>query len=112
MLQELREKMESTTHIGGLKLNPILKLTDALVLSFSLALANTAMNPRLIVADREKLIQNLDKHVSERLAALDAASPEQRRAMLELLVAGSADVSPFDTTAPLRAAKTEGSKPS
>ena len=113
MLAELRTKMEKTISVCGVPVKGAPRPSDAVVLGWALALACTVSNPRLIVADREKLLKNLDKHVTERLAALDAATPEQRRAMLELLVAASADVSPYDTTAPLRAVPPEGSgKPS
>ena len=112
MLKTLRASMEQTTTVAGVRVQPMARLSDAAVLGWALALACAVSNPRLIVIDREVFLKRLDDAVVERLGALGEASPEQRRAMLELLVAGSADVSPFDTTAPLRAAKTEGSKPS
>ena len=70
------------------------------------------MNPRLLIIDREVFLKRLEKNLAERLEAYEAATPEQRRAQLELIVAGSADVSPYDTTAPLRAVPAEGDKPS
>ena len=112
MIQDLRASMEQATTVNGVPIKPVGRLNDGEVLSWGLALACTMMNPRLIVADREKLHQNLDKHITERLAALGEATPEQRRAMLELLVAGSCEFSPYDTTAPLRAAPPEGETPS
>ena len=109
MINDLRESMEQATSVGGVKIKPVARLSDAVVVGWALALACTVMNPRLLVIDREVFIKRLDDAVVERREALDAATPEQRRAMLELLVAGSADVSPYDTTAPLRAVPPEGS---
>ena len=88
------------------------RISDAAVLGWALALACAVSNPRLIVLDREVFLKRLDAAVAERLGALAHGSPEQRRAMLELLVAGSADVSPYDTSAPLRAVPAEGETPS
>ena len=108
MIEDLRAKMEAATTVNGIPIKPVGRLNDGVVLSWALALANTTMNPRLLIADREKLHANLDKHITERLAALDAATPEQRRAMIEVLVAGSCEFSPYDTSAPLRAVPPEG----
>ena len=112
MINDLRESMEQATSVGGVKIKPVARLSDATVVGWALALAGAVMNPRLLIIDREKFLKRLEKNIAERLEAYEAAPPEQQRAMLELLVAGSAEVSPFDTSAPLRAAPTEGGKPS
>ena len=112
MLKALREDMEKTISVCGVRVEHGPRPSDAVVVAWALSLACTVSNPRLIVADREKLIANLDKNVTERRAALEEATPEQRRAMLALLVAGSADVAPFDTNDILRAVPEEGDKPS
>ena len=112
MLKDLRAKMAKTISVCGVRLDDDSRPSDGVVVTWALSLACAASNPNLVVADRDKFLVELDKHVSERLAALDAATPEERRAMLEFLVAGSCDVSPFDMTAPLRAVTPEGGQPS
>ena len=112
MIEDLRAEMEKATTVNGVPIKPVGRLNDGAVLSWALALANTVMNPRLVVADRAKLHANLDKHITERLEELGAATPEQRHAMLELLVAGSCEFSPYDTTAPLRSVPPAGGQPS
>ena len=39
LLEELREKMKRTTTVGGMIVNPAVKLTDGLVLSWALAIS-------------------------------------------------------------------------
>ena len=39
--------MEHVSHIGGLKLNPYVTLSDGVVVAFGLFLANLAMSPAL-----------------------------------------------------------------
>ena len=112
MLQALREKMEKTISVCGVRVAAGQWPSDGVVLGWSLSLACMVSNPRLVVIDREVFLKRLDENVEKRLAALGEATPEERRAMLELLVAGSCDVSPYDTSAPLRAAPTEGGEPS
>ena len=108
MIRDLRESMEQATNVGGVKVRHVARLSDATVVGWALALANAVMNPRLLIIDREVFLKRLEKNLAERLEAYEASTPEQRRAQLELLVAGSAEVSPYDTTAPLRAVPPEG----
>ena len=112
MLKELRAEMEKTTSICGVRVESVTRLSDGVVLAWALALACTVSKPRLLVIDREVFLKRLEKTLAERLEAYEAATPEQKRAQLELLVAASADVSPYDTTAPLRAVPPEGEIPS
>ena len=109
MLKELRAEMEKTISVCGVRVasgQP--RPSDSTVLGWALSLACAVSNPRLIVADREKFLKRLGENLAARREALDAAPPEQQKAMLEILVAGSCDVSPYDTTAPLRAVPPEG----
>ena len=112
MINDLRESMEQATSVGGVKIKPVARLSDATVVGWALALAGAVMNPRLLIIDRAKFLKRLEENLAKRLDAYEAAEPEQRRAMLEILVAGSADVSPYDMTAPLRSVPAEGAKPS
>ena len=112
MLKELRSKMQEAISVCGVPVKGAPRPSDGVVLAWSLALACTVSNPRLLVVDREVFLKRLEKTLAERLEAYEAATPEQKRAQLELLVAASADVSPYDTTAPLRAVPPEGESPS
>ena len=106
MLADLREKMESTTHIGGMKLNPIVKLTDALVLAWSLALANMVMTPQISVIDRKEFTQNLNREIVQRRVELENCTDDERLAKLDLIVASHSEFSGYDPSSPLRAART------
>ena len=44
MLEDLRDKMKRTTHVGGMVINPILKLGDGVVVGWALAMTNYIMN--------------------------------------------------------------------
>ena len=112
MLKELRAKMEQTSHIGGLKLNPEVRLSDGVVISWGLALACLTMNPELSLIDRKALVKLINHEVIEHLAELGDCDDYTRCAKIEMLIAGASEFSGYDTSAPLRAAKTEGSKPS
>ena len=104
--------MANTSHIGGLRLNHIVKLGDGVVISWALALANMAMNPKCSLIEREAFLENLDRELVKRFAELKEASPDERHAMLELLVAGNSEFSAYDPSAPLRATQPAGGEPS
>ena len=108
MVRDLRQKMESTASFAGMQLQHVVKLSDGMVLSWALALANMVMNPRCALIDRTKFLENLDRELVKRFIELNEATDDERRAMLELLVAGSSEFSAFDTSAPLRASPPEG----
>ena len=112
MLKELREKMEKTISVCGVPVKDVTRPSDSTVLAWALALACAVANPRLLVIDREAFFKRLEKRLAERLEAYEAAHPDQKRAILELVVAASADVAPYDATAPLRAAPPEGGEAS
>ena len=112
MLKELRAKMEKTSHIGGLKLNAEVRLTDGVVLGWGLALANLTMNPEFSLVNRKALVKQINQAVIEHLAELGDCDDDTRRAKIEMLIAGASEFSGYDTTAPLRATKTEGGLPS
>ena len=108
MLHDMREKMRKTTHIGGLLLNPAVKLTDGLVLGWALALANYVMNPAFSIIDRndfaEKLLVQIDPYMT--------GSTDEKLARINLCVAASSQLSGYDAEGPLRATTPEGGKPS
>ena len=91
-----------------MKINPVVKLNDGIVISWALALANMVMNPKCALIDREVFLETLDRELVNHFAALNVANQEERRAMLEMLAAACSEFSAFDTSAPLRAQKPEG----
>ena len=111
MLKDLRAKMEQTSHIGGLKLNTEVRLTDGVVIAFGLALANLTMNPALSLIDRKALVEQINLVIQHR-AELEGCDDDTRHAKIEMLIAGASEFSGYDTSAPLRAATPEGGKPS
>ena len=108
MLKELRAKMEQTSHIGGLKLNTEVRLSDGVVIGWGLALACLTMNPELSLIDRKALVEQINHEVIQHLAELEGCDDDTRRAKIEMLIAGASEFSGFDTSAPLRAVPPEG----
>ena len=108
MLKDLRAKMEQTSHIGGLKLNTEVRLTDGVVIAWGLALANLTMNPALSLIDRKALVEQINHEVIQHLAELESDDDDTRRAKIEMLIAGASEFSGYDTSAPLRAVPPEG----
>ncbi len=111
-VQDLRELMEKTTHVGRLKLNPEVELRDSVVLSFAVALATMAMSGHCAIIHREKFLGDLDREVVRHLADFANRTEDERRAMLDLLFAGSCEFSAYDTSSPIRAAGTPAGEPS
>ena len=105
MLRDLRAAMERTTTVAGLRINPVVKLSDGLVIAWGLALANMTMNPKCALIDRTKFLENLDRELVQRLAELGDCTDDERRARLEMLVAGASKFSAYDPSSPLRAGK-------
>ena len=107
-IRELREKMEHVSHIGGLKLNPYVKLSDGVVLAWATALANLAMNPRCAIVDAQALKEKLFNDVIKRIPEFVKRSEEEQRALFGLMFANHCEFSAYDTSAPLRAVPPEG----
>ena len=109
MLEDLRDKMKRTTHIGGMLINPIVKLGDGVVIAWALAMTNFIMNPKFSVIERDdfadKLFAHLDPYMTE-------ATADEKRARINLCVAAASQFSGYDAGDPLRASAPEGSKPS
>ena len=112
MLEELREKMRRTTHIGGMLINPIVKLGDGVVVGWALAMTNYLMNPRFSVIDREDFAEKFDKQLAPHLAELANCTDDERKTRIGLLVAAAAEVGGYNTSETLRAATPEGETPS
>ena len=112
MLKELRAKMEQTTHIGGLRLNPEVTLSDGLVIAWALALANLAMNPRCSIIDRKALEEKLFNDVVKRIPEFVKRSEEEQRALFGLMFSSHCEFSAYDSAGPIKAAATGTGKPS
>ena len=105
MLEDLRDKMKRTTHVGGMVINPILKLGDGVVVGWALAMTNYIMNPRFSVIDREdfadKLLVQLDPYMT-------GSTHDEKLARINLCVAAASQVSGYNADEPLRATTPEG----
>ena len=112
MLEELRDKMKRTTHIGGMLINPIVKLGDGVVVGWALAMTNFLMDPKFSVINREDFADKFDKVLAPHLADLASCTDDERLARLKLLVATTSVFSGYSADDPLRAATPEGGKPS
>ena len=111
-IQELRQLMEKTAHVGRLKLNPEVELRDSVVLSFAVALASMAMSGHSAIIDRGKFLRDLDREVVRRMPEFAKRSEDERRAMLDLLFAGSCEFSAYNLDSPIKAAATGTGQPS
>ena len=107
-IRELREKMENVSHIGGLKLNPLVTLSDGVVIAWGLLLGNMAMNPRHAIIDRKAMQDKLFNDVVRRLPEFAKRSEEEQRALFDLMFASHCEFSAYDKDSPLRAATPEG----
>ena len=112
VLKELRAKMEQTSHIGRLKLNPEVRLSDGVVIAFGLVLANLTMTPDLSLINRKALVEQINHEVIQHLAEFGGDDDDTRRAKIEMLIAAASEFSGYDASAPLRAAPPEGDNPS
>ena len=73
---------------------------------------NLMMTGDVALINRRKFSEALDREVVRRMPEFAERTEDERRAMLDLIFAGCCEFAPFDLSSPLRAAKTEGNKPS
>lgn len=106
---ELRGKMQSISHIGGLKLNPYVALSDGVVVAFGMALANLAMSPRHAIINRKAMQEKLFNDVIRRIPEFVKRSEEEQRALFGLMFSGHCEFSAYDNDGPIKAAAPEGS---
>ena len=104
MLEALRDKLKRTTHIGGMIINPLVKLGHGVVLGWALAMTNYVMNPAFSIIDRndfaEKLLVQIDPYMT--------GSTDEKLARINLCVAAASQVSGYNADEPLRATTPEG----
>ena len=98
-----------TTEGGGtMRLNPEVPLRDSVVLIHAVSMANMMMTGDVALINRRKFLEALDREVVRRMPEFSQRTEDERRAMLDLIFAGSCEFSPYDLRSPLRAATPEG----
>lgn len=105
LIPALRRKMKSTVTPHGLVSPPGTKPTTANVVDFALVVADTVMQDDRMVIDSKKFLASLNGHLNEQFNALAALRPDERQAMLEMLVVSNSVLGSFSRSAPLQAAK-------
>ena len=112
MMADLRDVMQRTSHLGGLKLSKVAKLTDGTVVGFALAMTLMLMRPEMALVDRTKLAALVDRELVARLDDLAKRTPDERHALVDLIIAGCSEFSAYNPASPLRATPPEGGLPS
>ena len=108
MLEELREKMKRTTSIGGMLVNPVVKLTDGLVLSWALAMSTHLMDPRFSVIDREEFTEKFFKALAPHLATMADCTEDEQQARISLCVVAASQVGGYNTSEALKSEEPQG----
>ena len=112
LLEELREKMKRTTTVGGMIVNPAVKLTDGLVLSWALAISNYLMNPKFSLIDREEFTEKFFKVLAPHLATMADCTEDEQQARISLCVVAASQVGGYNTSEALTSEPPEGETPS
>ena len=103
-IDALRRKMPSMSTASGLVLNPEAQLTDSTVVDFALVMANVLINPDFLVISRSSFLRDLEDRVNTHIEAFVQLEPDQRSALLDMLLAASSVLAPYNLDSPLRAA--------
>ena len=103
-IDALRRKMPSMSTASGLVLNPEAQLTDSTVVDFALVMANVVINPDFLVISRSSFLRDLEDRVNTHIEAFVQLEPDQRSALLDMLLAASSVLAPYNLDSPLRAA--------
>ena len=103
-IDALRRKMPSMSTASGLVLNPEAQLTDSTVVDFALIMANVVINPDFLVISRSSFLRDLEDRVNTHIEAFVQLEPDQRSALLDMLLAASSVLAPYNLDSPLRAA--------
>ena len=105
-LEAFRAKLESTMTSGGYVMRPGASMTKGQVLDVALDIANQSMNPDYLVVHRERFFARINAEINSKIDLLTSVDdPEQRAAMLEMIVTACASVAPVSADAPLRASE-------
>ena len=103
-IDALRRKMPSMSTASGLVLNPEAQLTDSTVVDFALIMANVLINPDFLVINRSSFLRDLEDRVNTHIEAFVQLESDQRSALLDMLLAASSVLAPYNLDSPLRAA--------
>ena len=110
LLERLRQALEHAEIDGG-QVSPNLRDED--VIAFAMMAAQLILTPRYAVVDRDAFSRRVDRELVMGMPNFKGWPEPQRLAMLDLILARSAEFSGFHSTSPLMAAPTEGcGKPS
>ena len=108
MLPLLDRLRHSLVHaeIDGSKTSP--DVTDEHVVAFAMRAAALLLTPRYALIDRDACAGRVDRELVMGMPDFGECSEPRRLAMLDMILARSAEFSGFHPTSPLLAAKTEG----
>ena len=111
IMDRLRTALEHA-EIDARQVRPNLRDED--IVAFAMRAALLILTPRYAVVDRDAYAGRVDRELVMGMGMSAFASrPEpERRAMLDMILARSAEFSGFHSTSPLMAAPTEGRRPS
>ena len=112
MLPLLDRLRHSLVHaeIEGSQTSP--EVTDEHVVAFAMRAAALILTPRFAVINRDACAGRVDRELVMGMPNFGGCSEPKRLAMLDMILARSAEFSGFHPTSPLLAAKTEGERPS
>ena len=105
LLERLRQVLVRA-EIDGQQVSP--DISDADVVAFGMRAASLLLTPRYALVDRDKYASRVDRELVMGMADFAGRPEPERRAMLDLILARSAEFSGFHSTSPLLAAKPEG----
>ena len=94
LLDILQEKMHATVAYDVHMFNPSVTVSN--VIDFALVLADKVMRPEVRVIRSDDFLSAVYSHLDENFEALKSLEPDQRKAMLEMLVIANSATTPFD----------------
>ena len=104
-LERLRQVLVHADTDGNQKDQDV---TDEQVLAFAMRAAQLILTPRYAVIDRDACAGRVDRELVTGMPHFGAWPERQRLAMLDMILARSAEFSGFHPTSPLLCAKPEG----
>ena len=96
ILEELREKMGSMTHVGGMVVNPPIKLGDGVVIQWALAMTNHLVNPQFSVINRQEFADKFESALAPMLTSLALIDDDERRTAIALLVSAASELGGYN----------------
>ena len=105
LMERLRKALEHA-EIDARQVKP--DLQDADVVAFAMRAAQLILTPRYAVVDRDAYARRVDRELVMGMPNFKGWPEHQRLAMLDMILARSAEFSGFHSTSPLMAAPTQG----